>query len=96
MDGGHYLENVSRETFGASPIRSARVHDPTSPLPHNGAQQKKENTMKKHETFSERLFAEARLCRNLGDIKGAEAWERQAEQEREYEQQGQGYHYETV
>ena len=52
--------------------------------------------MKKYETFSERLFAEARLCRNLGDTKGAEAWERQAEQELEYEQQGQGYHYERV
>jgi hypothetical protein len=33
--------NVSRETLRASPIRSARVHDPTSPLPHNGAQQKR-------------------------------------------------------
>jgi hypothetical protein len=60
------------------------------------ATNERNGTMKKYETFSERLFAEARLCRNLGDTKGAEAWERQAEQEREYEQQGQGYHYETV
>ena len=51
---------------------------------------RKENTMKKYETFSERLFAEARLCRNLGDIKGAEAWERQAQHEKAYEDRQAG------
>ena len=43
--------------------------------------------MKKYERFSEALLAEARLCRNLGDEKQAQAWERQAEMERAYEEQ---------
>jgi hypothetical protein len=42
-------------------------------------------TKKKWDTPSEAFQAEARLCRNLGDTKQAEAWERQAEMEREYE-----------
>ena len=45
--------------------------------------------MKKYETFSEALRAEARLARNLGDLDMAHKWDRQADMEEEYEKEQQ-------
>jgi hypothetical protein len=56
-------------------------------MPRTAENRKKKEmeTKKKWDTPSEAFMAEARLCRNLGDTKQAEAWERQAEMERTYE-----------
>lgn len=47
--------------------------------------------MKRHKaqyaTNSEAFMAEARYWRNLGDENKAKAWERQAEMERQYEEE---------